>query len=221
MQYVDDMGTFHVFTTDANGNVTLDNVPLGFDNSSVTYVVSAANAAGTGGAPNASVTIPDCGDTASASFAVHVPVRNFGEVDATVVDATTGLPIENATGSLVPSFQACFPQSVSGPTDVNGLASYLQVSTGLDDATSASCEMNMSAAGYYSLPLGFFVQVNAGQVTDVTISLQPMLTGTVMGTVTDAVTGQPIAGVDVHSTAGDITTDASRPLHVHVEPAPR
>ena len=151
----------------------------------------------------------DCGDSASASFAVHVPVRNFGEVDATVVDATTGLPIENANGSLVPSFQACFPQSVSGPTDVNGLASYLQVSTGLDDATSALCEMNMSAAGYYTLPLGFFVQVNAGQVTDVTIPLQPTLKGTVTGTVTDAVTGLPIAGADVQSTAGDMATDAS------------
>jgi hypothetical protein len=208
VQFIDSQFILHSATTDVNGNVSFDGVPLGFDNSTVTYSLTALTADERGSA-SASVTLPDCGDSSSASLAIHVPVANKGEVDVTVVDSTTGLPIPGATGSLVPSSESCVPDGGGGPADATGLITYLGVLTGLDDTTSASCQLTMSAAGYYALGPNFFVPVNTGQTTHVTVQLEPLLQGMFQGTVTDAVTGQPLAGVLVQSQGLDSVTDAA------------
>jgi VCBS repeat-containing protein len=185
-------------TTAADGTVEFDNVPLGFDNTAVSYSLQATDSSGRGvtvGYPE--VTLNHCGDVASASLDVHVPVTNTGSASLTVLDSVTNQPIPSA--DVTGYFDECGTDQ-NPVTGVNGVYTFPSLVVGQDSTTSASCEFAITAPGYYGDYPTY--TINSGLTTRATIKLVPELTTTVTGRVTDSVTGLPIAGIQV----GDYTT---------------
>ncbi len=132
-----------------------------------------------------------CGDSATVSLYIHVPVTNFGSFTATAVDSVTGNQI---TDTQITS-ECGDPPSVQ-----NGVFTFSNVDVGQDVMTSTSCSADFNAPNYY--PGSALVTVNAGQTTSITFDLVPMESATVNVTVTDALSGAPLNGISVTPSAG-------------------
>ncbi len=116
----------------------------------------------------------------------------FGSVDGTVTDAATGLPIVGAGVMLRPVHEA----------GEGGARHWLGAVTGadgtyvIDNVLAGEYEATAMAFGYLrSEPV--LVTVSDGVTSTVDLALDPVAFGSVEGTVTDAVTGEPIDGAYV------------------------
>lgn len=116
----------------------------------------------------------------------------FGSVDGLVTDASSGLPIAGARVTLRPVHDAAGGGDghwLSAETDSNGMYSIENVLVG---------EYEIQARVFGYLPNEPEVlSVVQGQTTTVDIALDGLAFGSIEGTVTDAVTGDPIDGAHV------------------------
>ncbi len=111
-------------TTDAQGVAEFTSLTLGQNNSPITYGITARNAERTGSSLNEGVaTLAGCGDSATVSLYIHVPVTNFGSFTATAVDSVTGNQI---TDTQITS-ECGDPPSVQ-----NGVFTFSNVDVGQD-----------------------------------------------------------------------------------------
>jgi Bacterial Ig domain/Bacterial Ig-like domain (group 3)/Carboxypeptidase regulatory-like domain len=201
-------------TSDQNGVVMFPAVPLGNDNSATSYPLVAS--AGGGSSPNVSASIGDCGDSASISLFIHVAIQEYGNETLTVTDATTGLPISGATvGIGYPDGASVLCAAGSGGVDhgvsaSDGTFTFIDLNTGVDTQTSVECAVSVSAPGYLLPDPPVNVYVNADNTGTVAVALTPALAGTVVGTVTDAQSGQPLAGVQISEIGGGSVTTTNK-----------
>ena len=176
-------------TTNSSGVVTFPAVQLGTNNSTGFYTIEAENAQDTGSSSAVTATLGDCGDSTSVSLYVVTPVNNYGTVQTEVKDSATGDPLFGATVST------CNQPSLT--TDGGGSVTDPNILVGTGTTTSILCSINANENGYYSGSVTTTIEAN--QTTAVDVSLVPELSTTIVGTVTNAVTGQPLAGIDVNS----------------------
>jgi hypothetical protein len=119
----------------------------------------------------------------------------FGSVDGLVTDAVTGLPIAGARVMLRPVHDA----------DTGGDWHWLSAVTGddgmyfIENVLAGEYEATARAFGYLpNEPV--LVSVSEGATSTVDLALDPLAFGSAEGTVTDAVTGDPIDGARVSLT---------------------
>lgn len=117
------------------------------------------------------------GETSVADVALDT--LTFGTLTGTVTDATTAEPIEGAWVRVGWRF---------GVTDADG--SYT-----LEDVVTGDRNVRVSKWGYYSSSAT--VTILPGETTTYDVALEPLGYGDVSGIVTDATTGDPIAGARV------------------------
>jgi len=183
-------GMRHAYTG-ADGGYVIDELEPG------DYVVSC-------GAPGYSVTSVDAtiadGETTVVDFALQ-PLT-FGAVAGLVTDLSTGLPIAGARVMLmVPMMpHAAITRGPSG--DDGGDSMWLHAVTGddgtyqIDNVPSGDYEARAMSWGYLrSDPVP--VTVVEGETSQVDFELEPLTFGSLEGHVTDAITGEPIAGAMV------------------------
>ena len=165
-------------TTAADGTYMIGDIPPG-------DVIVIADGSGIGyGSERADVTVTT-GNTLTVDFALQAAP---GVVVATVTDDQAN-PLENALVQVLDGITVV----ASGYTDQAGQVS-LDVQPG--DYTVAA-----EASGYErSAPQP--VSVDAGQQVDVTIALQSQPPGALSGTITRAVSGEPVGGVTVDLIVG-------------------
>jgi len=128
------------------------------------------------------------GQTATVDLALD-PIA-FGGIEGTVTDAVTGLPVADAFVSISRVWVG-----ESGDhngwnnhwtqTDENGFYSF-------DDVEVATYRVRVAAPDYVGAELE--VEVLEGQVSVADFALQPLVYGSIEGTVTDLATGDPIEG---------------------------
>ena len=190
-------GTGSATTTSAgDGTYTLANVTEG------SYQVTASAANYT--AQTVTVVVGP-GGSATKNFPL---APNPGSISGTVTDLGTGLPIAGATVSYPPG-------SGSATTTTASDGTYT-----LANVTEGSYQVTASAAGYASKT--FTVPVAPGATSTQNFALAPD-PGTISGTVTDAVTGLPIAGATVSYPPGSgsaTTTTASDGTYTLANVAP-
>ena len=212
-------------TTNASGAYTIDGLASG------TYYVtshtpsyldqlyrdvpcppfSCAMTSGTG------VAVTDGGTTSGIDFGL----ARGGTITGTVTDAGTGSPLADVTVLVYTASGSSTGISVS--TDASGVYSATGLATGLYYVHTSRTPSYLDEL-YRDLPCpawncivtaGTGVAVTAGVTTsDINFSLGPG--GTITGTVTDAVSGAPLAGVSVSAVTGSgssagssVTTGAS------------
>jgi protocatechuate 3,4-dioxygenase beta subunit len=115
----------------------------------------------------------------------------FGAVTGVVTDAVSGLPIVGARVALRPPRALAEDKGfwMSAVTDDNGV--YL-----IENALAGEYEIFARAYGYHtSDPVP--VTVVDGETAVVDLTLEPLTFGSLEGAVTDAVTGDPVAGARV------------------------
>lgn len=163
-------------TSTATGAYSLPNLWAG------TYTVSASAAAYL----TAQKVVSLSTGTVTADFAL---VPYVGSISGTVTDWSTGLPLEGATVST---------GTTSASTDAAGAYTLAGLAPG-------SHTLVASAAGYVDLARS--VAVSSGQTTIADLALvDQAITGTIGGTVTDGLTGLPLAGMTVGNGAASATT---------------
>jgi uncharacterized repeat protein (TIGR01451 family) len=181
-------------TTDSNGDYTVTNVTLGIDNAAVDTTVEASATGYYAGV--STVTLSNCNETLDMGVLSLAPVPvityNYGAVAGHVYDVQTGLPITNAfVGTyLTPEVE----------TDTNGAYVITNILVGANPTTNAEIVVSASANGYFGS--GSNVVVNAGQTATQNFYLLRMGYGGVKGTVLNALTGVPVAGVYVSIASG-------------------
>jgi len=127
------------------------------------------------------------GSTATQNFAL---TAQTSRLTGTVTDATTSQPIAGATVSA---------GAASAATNSSGVYSISGLAPGTYTATA-------TATGYTSQSAS--VTVTAGSTTTQNFALTST-TGTISGTLTDALTAAPIAGATVSYSGGSSTTNAN------------
>jgi hypothetical protein len=147
------------------------------------------------------VALPIATGSGRAALAVAEPT---GEVTGTVTDATSGAPIPEAFVNL---FVGATPEDPTGllwlaEADANGV--YL-----LEDVPPGSALLSVTATGY--APFEMFVTVLASDVIEIDVEMNPVSLGAVTGTVTDAVTGDPIPDAFINVLVGATPEDPSGP----------
>ncbi len=177
-------------TANAEGVITLTNVPLGHNNAPATYTLTPYSPPGLEAVAvtSATASLSSCGSTATVQLGMHVPVNNYGNLDGTVTDASTGKPISGASVYL----GSGSPQE----TGADGSYAFNQVFVGTDATTQLTESFGASAPNYYP-DEDDFVTISSGQTTSHDVELVPMEDTTVQGTVTNSVTGAPEAGIPV------------------------
>ncbi|MEN9343960.1 MAG: hypothetical protein RLZZ453_747, partial [Chlamydiota bacterium] len=165
-------------TTNGSGNYTITGLAAG---SSVVIASATTYQTASQGA------IIQSGQTTTANFALY---SNPGTVSGTVTSASSGLPISNAIVELNLNNEVIY----STTTDGSGNYSITGVPPG-------SYIMNAHATNYQATITGAIIQ--AGQTTTLNFSLESS-PGTILGTVTSATTGLPIASALVEVNYNDI-----------------
>ena len=137
------------------------------------------------------------GGTTVLDFALD-PLE-FGAVEGTVTDAATGLPIVGARVVLIPSVSGEL-RTQTGDDAGDGL--WLHAVTGddgrylMENIPAGEYEAHARSWGYLR-PDPVPVTVVADQTVVVDFALEPLTFGSLEGHVTDAATGDPIAGAVV------------------------
>jgi hypothetical protein len=188
--------------TDANGVAVFSNLEQGYNNGPIAYAFTAVNQAATGTSQGlVETTLNACGDSSSVSLYVHVPVSNYGNVTGTVLDSVTNLPIP---GALVANTCSSYAGGNLTQPNAQGQFSDTSMLIGTDSQTSLTCTFSASAPGHYNSSPANIV-INEDLTTTVALTLAPQESATVTGTVTDALTGQPVAGVAVSGAVSGVT----------------
>lgn len=184
--YITTKNSSSAVTTDAKGAYSIENMKPG------TYILTAAKQ----GYDTSTVSITvDAGIITKADFILKkTPVLQPGTIIGRVLDASDDAGIYSA--NVVTS-----PYTGSTSTDTRGSFQFESVRAG-------KYEVTVSKFGYSSKTMS--VTVNSNEVTLIEFVLEPLY-GTIKGRVTDAVTNQPIAGVNIKSTppTSSVTTDST------------
>ena len=168
-------------STDANGNYTLEDVPVNH-----TYTVTASKSGYTSSSSN-DVVVTE-GNTTTEDFVLtKIPV---GTISGTVTDSITGDPMK---GAMVTD------GTRADATDAGGNYSLTDVPEGLYTVTASFAEY---------IPKSFVDNVTENSTLVLDFPLVVIPTGTISGTVTDNTTGDPIEGVIVSNGIRTDTTDA-------------
>ena len=186
--------------SDANGLLTLRGIPLGYNNSAVELTPAVGGDASRGIVPVGAVRLhfAECGAVDVGYATVHQPVKNFGNLDVTVVDDDTGLPVSPAT-VVVSAFEKVTPAS--------GTVSFPDLFLGNDAVTSKSFLVAVRSGGYYDAYATAVVKRD--ETLRLVVRVQQPKKEVVTGTVTDFATGLPLAGFTVMVTgAGGVVTDS-------------
>ncbi|HEY3857241.1 MAG TPA: hypothetical protein VGO67_22895, partial [Verrucomicrobiae bacterium] len=177
-------------TTDGNGNFTVTNVELGYNNVPTSAGIGAYAPgyyqAGT------NIALSGCGQSNSIGTltlpAIPPPAsNNYGNVTGFVYDIQTKLPITNATVDI---FDVNYTS-----TDTNGAFSMTNVPAGMGSTTNAYYFVQSYADGYFSG--GSNIIVYANETTNIVIYLLREGFGGISGATVDALTGLPVPGVSV------------------------
>jgi hypothetical protein len=177
-------------TTGPDGTVLIDGVPLGQNNSSVSYQLSASttidNISVFG---NASPSLFDCGATTVLDVPLTPPVQRRTTVQGTVTD-DGGNPLANV--------QLQFP-GAKATTDANGHYDTGQFVFGVDIGPTNEVTSSIEPGDDTVWPVQKQVTLVDGQTVTFDVVLLRRKFGTVKGVITDAVTGLPVAGATVSS----------------------
>ena len=137
------------------------------------------------------------GETTVVNFALEP--RTYGTVTGMVNDATTGEPIAGAHVRLIPSMGGGI-ETLGAGEGGHGLG--LHAVTG-DDGTyfmenvpAGDYQARAASFGYFPSE-GIPVAVADDETAEVNFELEPLEFGSLEGTVTDAITGEPVAGAMV------------------------
>jgi protocatechuate 3,4-dioxygenase beta subunit len=180
-------------TTDADGNYIIEELPVG------DYLVMC----GTLGyvLAHAETSIAD-GETTTLDFALDP--MTFGVVEGLVTDAVSGLPIAGAHVMLFRSWG-------DGP-EGDGDRAWLHAITGeegtyrIENVPAGDYNARVMAYGYFPAePIP--VTVADGEPVEVNFELEPLAFGSLEGTITDAVSGDPIGGAVVSIIPSHPNTD--------------
>lgn len=131
----------------------------------------------------------------SPSLSTTPPTATTGDLKGTVIDSSTGFPIQGANISIAGT-------SYTTATTLSGAFSILAIAPG-------SYTVTITASGYTGQ--SYIVTIIAGVATDlgiVNLNPQPTVT-TVEGRVTDASNGNPIAYADVSIQGAGLSTKTS------------
>jgi hypothetical protein len=165
-------------TTDVEGAYILEGIPAG------TYTVTfSAESYITDTLEDVEVIAGE--ETEDVDMALQ-PEPTAGSISGTVTDAVTGEPVEGATVSL-----AVVDSTKTTTTVVDG--TYL-----LEDVPAGNYTVTFSAESYITATMEDVAVIAGTETLDVDMALQlEPTTGSISGTVTDAVTGEPIEGATV------------------------
>ena len=133
------------------------------------------------------------GSTSTQFDSGIIPCRGFGSLAGKVTDRATGNPVAHATISYA---------AANTLTDNSG-------SYSLTMAPLGSYALSVSAAGYVSQSL--IVNIGPGQAVSQDFALVPATagSGTILGSVTDALTGSPLPNASISYSGGASTTDSN------------
>ena len=135
----------------------------------------------------------------SPSLSTTPPTATTGDLKGTVIDGSTGQPIQGASVTITPNPLGINPNAT---TDSTGAFSILSIPPG-------SYTVTITAPGYTGQ--SYTVSIMAGVATDlgiVNLNPQPTVT-TIEGRVTDASTGTPLAYADVSIQGTGLSTKTS------------
>jgi PKD repeat protein len=193
-------GTNPVQTANANGIVLLTGVPLGSpDNRAINHNVTAFGPVGDNRSAAVAAMLPRCGATTPVDVRLPVPTTpSSATLRATIVDDETGLPVPGM--ALRTSGGATSP-TTSGP---DGVVSWV-ISLGAFQTGNVVVSAEGSNV-YFPSPTQN-VGLTAGTTRNVEFRVLRRKFGVVSGTVTDAFTGLPLAGVPVNDSFRTTTTD--------------
>lgn len=175
--------------TDSSGNYILNGLSAG------STIVHAYKSGYTGGKGTVVVV---ANDTVTEDIAL-VPVTppSTGSIEGTVTDASTGTPIVGAEVEVSGNTYArWYGGSNSAHTDSTGHYILTGVSAG-------STNLEVEADGYSEVNESVNIPANDTATQDVSlVPSTPPPTGVIVGTVTDASTGNPLAGAKVYVHSG-------------------
>jgi uncharacterized repeat protein (TIGR01451 family) len=193
--------------TDSNGNYTITNLSLGFDNTPLAALSVGSTPTGYNtGTANSAVSLSACGQTLTMPVLALQPLprNNYGDVAGHVYDLQSGQPITNAAVVGIEADRG----TVSAYTDRDGAYYLTNLLVGVGNATNLLTTVNASAAGYFYLDS--YVTVYASQVVTQDVRLLLIGHGAVAGTVRDSASTLPVPGALVYSAdAGQYYTDAN------------
>ena len=181
-------GTFRPFT-DANGEISLDNLRLGFFNflTELRLIVSASAVPGYNSLDEF-FDFKLCDDVVSEEFELVPRVENFGALEGHVVDEN-GDPVEGVSVTFISGFVW------SATTDANGYYLIEDVSLGFDLQTSKSGTARAGSADYWRSDQTS-VTLQNGQTAIADFEVLKKRYGKIKGTVRDVATGEPIEGAE-------------------------
>lgn len=172
--------------TDASGIYQISNVPAG----AVTLTASKAGYA----------TATGTATMTAGTVLVFSPALNAQAgtvtIQGRVIDSATAAPLSGVSVSLAGPAQQSFT------TSSDGVFSFTSLPGG-------SYTLDVSTTGFFGLTVSLSVSPGMLSVGDLALSREASGgNGTVRGTVTDAQTGQPLAGASVSVNGAAVTTDA-------------
>ena len=181
-------------TTDSEGNYTATNVALGIKNVPINGSVEASAAGYYTGYTN--IALSDCNQSLGAPTLRLVPIpvvhNNYGAITGLVLDVQTGLPISNVYVYTYGSGGAY--------TDSNGDYVISNVFVGSGAQTNGDIGVYTQANNYFGSSSN--VVVDAGETSTLNFNLLRIAYGVVEGTVLNAATGLPVAGVSISGITG-------------------
>ncbi len=181
-------------TTDSEGNYTVTNAALGDKNVPINGSVEASATGYYTSYTN--IALSDCNQTVAAPTLRLVPIpvvhNNYGAITGLVLDVQTGLPISNAYLYTYDSGGAY--------TDSNGDYVISNVFVGTGTTTNANIAVYAQANNYFESYSN--VVVDAGEASALNFNLLRVGYGAVEGTVLNAATGLPVAGVYITGISG-------------------
>jgi uncharacterized repeat protein (TIGR01451 family) len=180
-------------TTDSQGNYTVTNAILGTDNVPVNGSVEASAAGYYASSTN--IMVSNCNQTVTAPVLRLTPVPvihyNYGAITGVVLDVQTRQPITNA-----------YVSAYNGGTytDSNGDYAISNLLVGSGATTNSTFTVYAEANNYFESASN--VTVNAGETSTQDFNLLRIAYGEIEGTVLNAATGLPVAGVYVNIANG-------------------
>ena len=181
-------------TTDASGRFSFPRLLLGFHNTPGTYGLSAYLQDGDiSWSGEASTTLDACGEHEQVTIVVDRTQPRYGNVEGHVYDEETGAPVEGAT--------VC--RTIIGPCDDTDADGYyfiertrLSPSLGDDESedVGVSVDTSFPVGSQYWTPESATVAVFPDRTSTQDFRILRRHYAGIAGTVTDAITGEPIEG---------------------------
>ena len=181
-------------TTDSDGYYTITDVPLYADNTPLEWVVG-FHADGYSGTYHIVTIAADTVTTVDMALC-------HASITGRVIDANTGLPI---SGASIYAWSYAYESQVyaySFTTDEEGVYSLPNLPLA-NDNEPRTYYVTASASGYYDQTKSG--TIFCGGIITIDFAGPEVAFGTITGTVTDCITGQPIAGAFIGSTFGGAT----------------